>query len=193
MRTRECIILALWLLTALSAWAADDAAELPEGLGLDVPPVKIGTAAPLAPAPIEHLRWSGTPIPLALPVGQDRVVRFPADVRVGPPGKLLEVLQTTAADGAVYFRALAPFEPTLVLVQEAEAPGRTFAFQLRAEQGASTAPIEIVTPQEKMAESSVSADVSAEIEAASLPGSTPLNRGERCNVQCNVKGSMNFQ
>ena len=114
MRTRECIILALWLLTALSAWAADDAAEFPEGLGLDVPPVKIGTAAPLAPAPIEHLRWSGTPIPLALPVGQDRVVRFPADVRVGPPGKLLEVLQTTAADGAVYFRALAPFEPTLV-------------------------------------------------------------------------------
>jgi integrating conjugative element protein (TIGR03749 family) len=169
MRTRECIILALWLLTALSAWAADDAAELPEGLGLDVPPVKIGTAAPLAPAPIEHLRWSGTPIPLALPVGQDRVVRFPADVRVGPPGKLLEVLQTTAADGAVYFRALAPFEPTLVLVQEAEAPGRTFAFQLRAEQGASTAPVEIVAPQEKMAESSVPADVSAEIEAASLP------------------------
>jgi hypothetical protein len=29
MRIHECIILALWFLTALSTWAVDDAAELP--------------------------------------------------------------------------------------------------------------------------------------------------------------------
>jgi integrating conjugative element protein (TIGR03749 family) len=122
-------------------------------------------------ASIEHLSWSGTPIPLALPVGQDRVVRFPADVRIGPPGKLLEVLQTTAADGAVYFRALAPFEPTLVLVQETEAPGRTSAFQLRAEPGASSGPVEIVVPQEETAERSMASEVSLDVEAAPPPKS----------------------
>jgi integrating conjugative element protein (TIGR03749 family) len=59
---------------------------------------------------------------------------------------LTELLQMTSADGAVYFRALRPFEPTLVLVQETRPPGRTFALQLRAEPGAGNQPMEVLAP-----------------------------------------------
>ncbi len=163
----KALALALWLLVLGNLALADETLELPAGLGLDGPPAS--TAAAPTPAPIEHLRWSGTPIPLALPVGVDRVVRFPSDVRVGPPGKLSERLQVTSADGAVYFRALAAFEPTLVLVQETENPGRTFSFQLRAEQGASTTPVEIVAPQEDTRDASVSLEGSLDAEVAPLP------------------------
>lgn len=155
-RNRKCITLILMLLTIPLAWATDEAAEIPDGLGLDAPPVR-QAAPPPSPEVIEHLRWSGTPIPLALPVGVDRVVRFPQEVRIGPPGKLLEVLQTTAADGAVYWRALAPFESTLVLVQETAPPGRTYSFYLRGEEGASSAPVEIVAPREDRVENSAAA------------------------------------
>lgn len=163
----KALTLALGFLVLGNVALANDAIELPEGFGLDEPPAS--TAATSTPAPIEHLRWSGTPIPLALPVGIDRVVRFPGDVRVGPPGKLAERLQVTSADGAVYFRALAAFEPTLVLVQETEAPGRTFSFQLRAEQGASTAPVEILTPQEDPRDASALAEGSVDPEVVALP------------------------
>ena len=147
MRAPESLAFALAVLVSSLAFAAGEAVELPEGLGLDAPSVSTATTPPES-SPIEHLRWSGTPIPLALPVGKDRVLRFPNEVRVGPPGMLTERLQVTSADGAVYLRALEPFEPTLVLVQETEAPGRTFALQLRAEAGASTTPVEILAPQE---------------------------------------------
>ncbi len=168
MRAPELLALALAVLVSSLAFSAGEAVELPEGLGLDAPSASTATTPPES-SPIEHLRWSGTPIPLALPVGQDRVVRFPNDVRVGPPGKLTDGLQITSADGAVYFRALEPFEPTLVLVQETEAPGRTFALQLRAEAGASTTPIEILAPQEPTGEASAPADLRFDTEAAPPP------------------------
>ncbi|MGH7417604.1 MAG: TIGR03749 family integrating conjugative element protein, partial [Candidatus Rokuibacteriota bacterium] len=169
MRARKRIGLALLLVTvpALGS-AAEEGAEIPEGLGLEAPPAT-PTPPPPTPAPIEHLRWSGTPIPLPLPVGVDRVVRFPLDVRVGPPGKLTDLLQVTSADGAVYFRALAPFEPTLVLVQEVEAPGRTFALEVRAEAGASTSPVEILAPKGDTAEDLGPLEAFAGIEAAPPP------------------------
>jgi len=148
---------------------ANEALGLPEGLGLEVPPVPLGTGEPATPAPIEHLRWSGTPMSLALPLGVDRVVRFPSEVRVGPPGKLSDRLQVTSADGAVYFRALSAFEPTLVLVQETEAPGRTFSFQLRAEEGASTTPVEILAPREDLGDAGAPAEASAEMAFESTP------------------------
>ena len=157
----KALALAMGLLALGRLAPANEALELPEGLGLEEPPAS-NAGAP-TPAPIEHLRWSGTPMPLALPLGVDRVVRFPSEVRVGPPGKLNERLQVTSADGAVYFRALSAFEPTLVLVQEIENPGRTFSFELRAEEGASTAPVEILAPREAPAEAS------AEVEVGSTP------------------------
>jgi integrating conjugative element protein (TIGR03749 family) len=67
----------------------------------------------------------------------------------------------------VYFRALEPFEPTLVLVQETEAPGRTFALELRAEAGASSTPMEILAPNEKNAEGT--ADALLDVEAVPPP------------------------
>ncbi|MGH8615011.1 MAG: DUF3438 family protein [Gammaproteobacteria bacterium] len=63
----------------------------------------------------------------------------------------------------MYFRALAAFEPTLVLVQETESPGRTFSFQLRAEEGASTTPVEILAPREDPQDVSALAELGAEV------------------------------
>ncbi|MGH8615012.1 MAG: hypothetical protein ACREYF_24065 [Gammaproteobacteria bacterium] len=78
----KALALALRVLALGNLALADETLELPAGLGLDGPPAS--TAGAATPAPIEHLRWSGTPIPLALPVGIDRVVRFPSAARVGP-------------------------------------------------------------------------------------------------------------
>ncbi len=163
----KALALALGVLVLGNVALANETLDLPEGLGLEEP---AGTAVAGTPAPIEHLRWSGTPMPLALPIGIDRVVRFPSDVRVGPPGKLSERLQVTSADGAVYFRALAAFEPTLVLVQETEAPGRTFSFELRAEDGASAVPVEILAPREDPQDTGAPVEASAEVEIGSAPG-----------------------
>ncbi|MGH7416830.1 MAG: TIGR03749 family integrating conjugative element protein, partial [Candidatus Rokuibacteriota bacterium] len=159
--------LALGVLVLGNLALANETLEWPEGLGLE--DSALGIAAAPTPAPIEHLRWSGTPMPLVLPIGIDRVVRFPSDVRVGPPGKLSERLQVTSADGAVYFRALAAFEPTLVLAQETEPPGRTFSFELRAEQGASTTPVEILAPREEPRDVSAPAESALDAEIAPSP------------------------
>jgi hypothetical protein len=94
MRAPESLAFALAVLVSSPAFAAGEAVELSEDLGLDAP---FSTATtPPESFPIEHLRWSGTPIPLALPVGKDRVLRFPNEVRVGPPGILTERLQVTS-------------------------------------------------------------------------------------------------
>ena len=175
MRAPESLAFALAVLVSSLTFAAGEGVELPEGLGLDAPSVNTATTPPES-SPVEHLRWSGTPIPLALPVGKDRVLRFPNEVRVGPPGMLTERLQVTSADGAVYLRALEPFEPTLVLVQETEAPGRTFALQLRAEAGASTTPVEILAPNEAASEDSAPADVSVRCRG-SAPAQASRVRG----------------
>jgi integrating conjugative element protein (TIGR03749 family) len=132
-------------------------------------PTTTTTSVSSAPGVIEQLHWTGTPMPLTLPVNGDRVVRFPTEVRIGPPGKLNEVLQTTSADGAVYFRALQAFAPSLVLVQETQAPGRTFALQLSAESGASSTPVEIVAPTDNSPSKVSVPDASADLIDESPP------------------------
>ena len=140
MRAPESLAFALAVLVSSLTFAAGEGVELPDGLGLDAPSVSTATTPPES-SPIEHLRWSGTPISLALPVGKDRVLRFPNEVRVGPSAKLTERLQVTSADGAVFLRALEPFEPTLVLVRGDRGTGAHLRAPLRAEAGASAAPI----------------------------------------------------
>lgn len=115
---------------------------VPAGLGL--------TAAEIAGADpgnliAERIVWDKTPIPLTLPVGIERQVRFPKPVRVGVPAALNQTLRTQSADKTVYWQAQAPFENTRVLVKEIES-GRTDLFDLRAvAEGGSVAPIEILT------------------------------------------------
>lgn len=97
----------------------------------------------------ERIVWDKTPIHLTLPIGRDRVVHFPVAVKVGAPKKLVGRLISTPVDCTVYWRAVEAFAPTLVLVQEIEGDLKTYSFYLEAaEQGASTAAVEILRPRE---------------------------------------------
>ena len=72
-----------------------------------------------AAAPLERVRWEKTPIPLILPVGRERLVHFPAPVRIGVPAHLDGTLRTQSADRVVYWRASAPFDTARVQLRVA--------------------------------------------------------------------------
>jgi integrating conjugative element protein (TIGR03749 family) len=94
--------------------------------------------------PTERIVWTKTPIPLSLPVGKERIVTFPADVRVGVPPQLGDALRTQSVAGTLYWLARKPFPATRVQIQEIDS-GRIYLLDLRADSDAtSAAPVEIV-------------------------------------------------
>ncbi len=95
--------------------------------------------------PPERILWNKTPIRITLPVGQERLVHFPADVRVGLPSPPPSGLRTQSIGGTVYWYAKEPFTTTRVQVQ-ALASGQMVLLDLQAQPGASTTPIQILWP-----------------------------------------------
>ena len=93
--------------------------------------------------PPERLLWNKTPLRITLPVGQERLVHFPADVRVGLLSPLPPGLRTQSIAGTVYWYAQEPFPPTRVQVQEL-ASGQMVLLDLQAQPGADTTPIQIL-------------------------------------------------
>lgn len=92
----------------------------------------------------ERIVWTKAPIPLSLPVGKERIVSFPADVRAGIPPQLGDALRTQSVAGTLYWLAHKPFPATRVQIQEIDS-GRIYLLDLRADSNAiSTAPVEIV-------------------------------------------------
>jgi integrating conjugative element protein (TIGR03749 family) len=92
----------------------------------------------------ERIVWTKVPIALSLPVGKERMVTFPGDVRAGVPPGLADVLRTQSVDGTVYWLARKPFPPTRIQVQEIDS-GRVYLLDLRAENDATgTMPVEIL-------------------------------------------------
>ena len=97
-----------------------------------------------APPPTERIVWNKAPIPLSLPVGKERIVTFPRDVRAGVPVGLADTLRTQSVGGTVYWLARKPFPATRVQVQEIDS-GRIYLVDLRADNDAMGAtPVEIV-------------------------------------------------
>lgn len=94
--------------------------------------------------PIERIVWNKVPIALSLPVGKERIVTFPHDVRAGVPPGLADALRTQSVDGTVYWLARKPFPVTRIQVQEVDS-GRVYLLDLQAEGDAiSTAPVQIL-------------------------------------------------
>ena len=92
----------------------------------------------------ERIVWNKVPIPLSLPVGKERIVTFPHDVRAGIPSGLADALRTQSVGGTVYWLARKPFPAIRVQVQEIDS-GRIYLLDLRAESDATgTAPVEIM-------------------------------------------------
>lgn len=106
-------------------------------------PVIPGSAIyPATPAP-ERILWDRTPIPITLPVGQERIVHFPAPVRIGVPAQVDPLLRTLSVEGSVYWQATQPFDTVRVQVTEVDS-ARHYLIDLQAREGGSTAPVQIM-------------------------------------------------
>jgi integrating conjugative element protein (TIGR03749 family) len=125
-----------------------DTAVEHEALGLTGTPIETtpvpGTDPP--PPPPERIVWQRAPIPIALPVGREKMVHFPAEIKAGfdspsPP----EGLRTQSVADTVYWQASQPFSPRRAYVQE-RASGRLYLIDLEASEQASAAPVQIVLP-----------------------------------------------
>lgn len=69
---------------------------------------------------VEVLRWQRLPLPVALPLGQERIVFVDRNVRVGTPASLQGKLRVQSVAGAVYLKALEPIDPTRIQLQDKE-------------------------------------------------------------------------
>ena len=69
---------------------------------------------------LEILRWERLPLPVALVVGEERVVFIDRNVRVGVPASVGAHLRVQSAGGAIYLRASEPIPPTRLQLQDVE-------------------------------------------------------------------------
>ncbi len=95
------------------------------------------------PMPPERIIWDRTPLGIALPIGQERQVTFPAPVEVGMPAGLADTVRTQVVAGTVYWVAKSEFTPQRIQVRDT-ATGQIYLVDLSARSSASTAPV-IVT------------------------------------------------
>lgn len=72
---------------------------------------------------VERLFWDKVPLRITLPVGQERLVSFPGDVRVGIPQSLTNKLRTQSHAGTVYWLAKEAFEPQRIEVRDLTGQG----------------------------------------------------------------------
>ncbi|ERS07378.1 hypothetical protein Q668_05450 [Alcanivorax sp. PN-3] len=102
-------------------------------------------SSPIQAVEIHH--WERTPIPVALPVGEERIVLIDRNVRIGLPADLAdpELLRVQSVGGALYLMAKHSFDTQRVQVQDIES-GQIVLLDLSATEGASTEDIRIVVP-----------------------------------------------
>ena len=100
-----------------------------------------------ASLPTERIPWQKAPIELTLRIGEERLVHFPASVKVGVPAQLQSVLRTQSVAGTLYLRANQPFGATRIVVREIEG-GRIYLLDLKStEEALELAPIRIFLPE----------------------------------------------
>ena len=102
---------------------------------------------------VERVIWNKEPIVLHLTVDQERLVTFPAGVKVGVQEGMAGVLRTQVVDGTVYWKATRAFPVLRVQVQEIES-GRLFLVNLKAVTTAtSNEPVEVAVASSPARES----------------------------------------
>ncbi len=123
----------------------------------------------VSPPPINRVVWNKTPIPLRLTLNQERLVHFPASVKIGLPPHLDAALRVQSVDGTVYWQAQTAFSPTRVQVQEVDS-GRLYLLDVSADkQGGDNSPLTISGPPRRATDSNgqgVSDNQSQEVTAA---------------------------
>ena len=95
----------------------------------------------------ERIEWQKVPIRLALVVGQEQRIEFPATVKVGVPAAIQPLLRTQSVNGMVYLLAHAPFAASRLMVRELDS-GRIYLFDVRAtKQGGVSQPLQITVAE----------------------------------------------
>lgn len=99
-------------------------------------------------ADIERLFWDKVPLSITLQVGQERLVTFPGDVRVGMPSELSGKVRTQSHNGTVYWLANQSFEARRIEIHETDGSG-IYLVDLSAsdEQDIPANPIEVLSRQ----------------------------------------------
>jgi len=91
----------------------------------------------------DRVEWKKIPIQLNLKVGHERLVHFPASVKVGVPASLQPQLRTQSVNGTVYFLANAPFDATRVMVRTVDG-GQFYLFDVSAsKEGGQIHPVQV--------------------------------------------------
>ena len=100
----------------------------------------------------ERIEWKKAPIRLALVIGQEQRIEFPAAVKVGVPVSVQTLLRTQSVNGTVYLLAQAPFDASRLMVRELDS-GQIYLFDVTAtEEGGTTHPIQITITGDREAD-----------------------------------------
>lgn len=128
--------------------------------------VLLPSVASAAEPGVERIPWRKLPIRLPLAVGEERLVHFPAAVRVGVPESLHASLRVQAIDGTLYLLAQRAFDARRILVREV-AGSQVYLLDVEAStETQNTHPVRIVREEENDTES---AGVGRRTEAAAEP------------------------
>lgn len=65
----------------------------------------------------ERIVWNNEPIPISIPLGQERIIQFPEAIRYWLPDHLGQQLVALAANGVLYLQAHQSFDATRIQVQ----------------------------------------------------------------------------
>ena len=134
-----------------------------------------------ASADIERLFWDKVPLSITLPVGRERWVTFPGDVRVGMPSELSGKVRTQSHNGTVYWLANQSFEAQRIEIHETDGSG-IYLVDLSAskEQDIPADPIEVLNKQahgvEKADSDSKRRNARTPRKAQKAPGLVTLTR-----------------
>ncbi|EDV0904417.1 TIGR03749 family integrating conjugative element protein [Salmonella enterica subsp. salamae] len=116
---------------------------------------------------VELVKWERIPLPVALNIGQERIVFVDRNVRVGYPAALEGKLRIQSSNGTLYLLASQPFATTRLQLQDTE-NGELILLDVSASKGEHIRePMRIVREEKK------TPDAKPNVTPESLP-STPL-------------------
>jgi len=117
--------------------------------------------------PIEHVVWDKTPIPITLPLNQERLIRFPLPISI-VDSELDEHVGVMKIQDALYFNAHAAFANKRMVVQLMPF-GEAIVLNLSAnEEAANTTPLEVVMAENNKADEQIATTPSSDINAVTL-------------------------
>lgn len=129
--------------------------------------------------PSEHLVWQKIPLEIALPIGQERLIRFSQSVQFGYDTTILkeDMLSVQNVDGAVYLVAKKSFDAQRVFVRLKQS-GELVLLNLSAKDGASHTPVDIIVPATDNNVNNTTISINQTASASSLTTSAALTTGD---------------